>query len=124
MDILRSDELDAEGLSADQVREWMNKECREWHLEGKKLLLIVPDQTRTAPLGVVFKAFCNLWLDRVQMLDVMIALGTHPPMSEGGICKRLELSTKERLPKPSESSGWSAFLSSSKKQWHQKKDVK
>ncbi len=96
MDILRSDELDAEGLSADQVREWMNKECREWHLEGKKLLLIVPDQTRTAPLGVVFKAFCNLWLDRVQMLDVMIALGTHPPMSEGGICKRLELSTKER----------------------------
>src|SRR5207247_2571483 len=34
--------------------------------------------------------------DATKALDVLVALGTHPPMSEEAICGRLEISTAER----------------------------
>jgi nickel-dependent lactate racemase len=60
-------------------------------------LLIVPDQTRTAPLGLIFRAFCELWLKSAAQIDVMVALGTHPAMSEKAILQRLEISRQERF---------------------------
>jgi len=63
---------------------------------GKKLLLIVPDATRSCPLGAVFKAVHAHLAGSVAALDVMVALGTHAPMSEEAICARLELSAAER----------------------------
>jgi nickel-dependent lactate racemase len=65
-------------------------------LGGKRVLLIVPDSTRTAPVGLFFKAIFEALDKRASRLDVMIALGTHPPMSEGAICERLEISPKQR----------------------------
>ncbi|CAN5415445.1 lactate racemase domain-containing protein [soil metagenome] len=62
----------------------------------KKVLLIVPDMTRTAPIGPVFKAFYRAIGVQCSHVDVMVALGTHPPMSEEAICERLELSHTER----------------------------
>lgn len=62
----------------------------------KKVLLIVPDATRSCPLGMVFKAIHAHLGGTAAALDVMIALGTHPPMSEEAICARLELSAEER----------------------------
>ena len=60
------------------------------------MLLIVPDGTRTAPIGLVFKAlFAHIGTVTAQ-LDIMIALGTHQPMSEEAICQRLEISLEER----------------------------
>ncbi|MBO4544945.1 MAG: hypothetical protein J5773_04100, partial [Verrucomicrobia bacterium] len=67
--------------TAVQVREWLSGATRNWNIANRKTLLIVPDQTRTAPLGMLFKAFCELWLESAAALDVMVALGTHPPMS-------------------------------------------
>jgi len=63
---------------------------------NKKILLIVPDATRTAPVGTVFKGLHRLLGNVAQSLDVMIALGTHQPMSEEAICERLEISADER----------------------------
>ncbi|MBQ7589390.1 MAG: DUF2088 domain-containing protein [Verrucomicrobia bacterium] len=82
--------------TAVQVREWLSEATRNWNLANRKTLLIVPDQTRTAPLGMLFKAFCELWLESAAALDVMVALGTHPPMGEEAICRRLELTARER----------------------------
>lgn len=65
-------------------------------LLGRRVLLIVPDSTRSCPLGMVFKAVHSHLADVVDSLDVMIALGTHPPMTEAAICERLELSPAER----------------------------
>jgi nickel-dependent lactate racemase len=62
---------------------------------GKKLLLIVPDNTRTAPVGTLFKGLHRRLSGSVRSLDILIALGTHPPMSEAAICRRLELSGEE-----------------------------
>ena len=66
------------------------------NLDGKRVLLIVPDGTRTAPIGVMFRLIHQYLSDRTQALDVMIALGTHPPMSESAICERLEITLDER----------------------------
>lgn len=65
-------------------------------LRGKRILLIVPDATRTCPLGMVFKEVHRQLHGEVAALDVMIALGTHAPMSEVAICARLEISPDER----------------------------
>lgn len=64
--------------------------------KGKKILLIVPDSTRTAPVGQVFQAIHRHCHSRAKALDVMIALGTHPPMTEEAICERLEITGEER----------------------------
>ena len=63
---------------------------------GQKILLIVPDHTRTAPVGLLFKNIHRQIGEATAALDVMIALGTHPPMDEEAICKRLEISPEER----------------------------
>jgi nickel-dependent lactate racemase len=62
----------------------------------KRVLLIVPDGTRTAPVGLVFQTLHEQIAHLTKSFDVMVALGTHPPMSEAAICNRLEISETER----------------------------
>ena len=64
--------------------------------KGKRILLIVPDHTRTAPVGLLFQTIFDQIGTLTQHLDVLVALGTHPPMSEEAICGRLEISNDER----------------------------
>jgi nickel-dependent lactate racemase len=64
--------------------------------KGKRVLLIVPDHTRTAPVGLLFKTIFQQIGAVTKELDVLIALGTHPPMSEQAICDRLEISLQEK----------------------------
>jgi nickel-dependent lactate racemase len=48
----------------------------------KRVLLIVPDSTRTAPLPILFPALRELLGPVTRQLDVLVALGTHPPMPQ------------------------------------------
>lgn len=68
-------------------------------LSGKRVLLIIPDGTRTAPVGLMFKTIFDLIGSDVAQIDVMIALGTHQPMSDEAINRRLEISSEERAGK-------------------------
>jgi lactate racemase len=83
-------------LSNEQVLEAIGKACPISEYLGKKVLLIVPDGTRTCPLGLLFKGLFAHIGTHVTALDVMIALGTHQPMNEEAICHRLEISMEER----------------------------
>jgi nickel-dependent lactate racemase len=62
---------------------------------GKRVLLIIPDNTRTAPVGQMFKAIFAQIGEAAGAVDILVALGTHPPMSEEAICGRLEISVEE-----------------------------
>lgn len=84
------------GLDANQVRTVVKRACPLEDYRGKRVLLIVPDGTRTAPIGMMFAALHAHLSESVKTLDVMIALGTHPPMSEEAICQRLEITAAER----------------------------
>jgi lactate racemase len=86
-------------LSNDQVLEMIREACPASEFRGKKVLLIVPDGTRTCPLGMLFKGIFDQIAARAAVLDVMIALGTHQPMNEEAICHRLEISVEERRAK-------------------------
>src|SRR5271154_4597225 len=86
-------------LSNEQVLKMIGRACPVSEYSGKKVLLIVPDGTRTCPLGMLFKGLFAQIGARAAALDVMIALGTHQPMSEEAICQRLEISEEERRAK-------------------------
>lgn len=83
-------------LTDEQVRQWIVTHLDPEDFRGKRLLLIVPDATRTAPLPLLFDVLFKHLRPVVEAFDVMIALGTHPPMSEAQICKLLGVSEKER----------------------------
>lgn len=84
-------------LGAEEVARIVAEGCPAAELKGKRVLLIVPDATRSCPLGMVFKEVHRQLTGSVAALDVMIALGTHPPMSEEAICDRLEITPAERV---------------------------
>jgi nickel-dependent lactate racemase len=69
--------------------------CPEADYRGQRVLLIVPDGTRTAPVGLIFRALYQQIGPLTRAFDVLIALGTHPPMTDEAICRRLEISETE-----------------------------
>ena len=83
-------------LSATDVQTLIQQVCPAKDYRGKRVLLIVPDGTRTAPIGLLFKTLHAQIGSVTSAFDVLIALGTHPPMSEHAICERLEISSSER----------------------------
>jgi len=83
-------------LSCGQILATVEAACLPHVWDGKKVLVIVPDSTRTAPVGPVFRALHSTVADRCRAFDVMVALGTHPPMCEPAICGRLEITAEER----------------------------
>ena len=66
-------------------------------LTGKRVLAILPDHTRSAPIDVMFRVVYKLLADRVKNLDFIIALGTHPPMSDDAINERVGITHEERV---------------------------
>jgi lactate racemase len=65
-------------------------------LAGKRVLVIVPDGTRTAPIALMYQLLQAQLGPYVARLDVLIALGTHKPMSEPAIERLLGVSAAER----------------------------
>jgi nickel-dependent lactate racemase len=86
-------------VSEAAVRELLGTEIGRWDIRGKRVLLIVPDNTRTAPIGLLFRLLHELLAGVVAGLDVLIALGTHPPMSDEAINRRLGITDDDRLGK-------------------------
>jgi nickel-dependent lactate racemase len=72
-------------LTADEMRNWIQQHVPLEDFRGKRVLLIVPDNTRTAPLPVLFPALRSLLRPVTASLDLLVALGTHPPMPEDKI---------------------------------------
>ena len=83
-------------MNDSEIAPWIAQRHPASQVRGQRVLLIIPDGTRTAPIGAVFKALHAEWSGAVAALDVLVALGTHPPMSEEAICGRLEISLEER----------------------------
>ncbi len=66
---------------------------------GKRVLAIMPDLTRIAPLPQLFPLLEEVLRPRVAQLDYLIALGTHRPMTDDEITHMLGLSAEERATK-------------------------
>lgn len=65
-------------------------------LANKRVLVIIPDATRTMPLPLFFRLLVKHLRPRARAITFLIALGTHPPLSETAILKLLDLTRAER----------------------------
>jgi len=83
-------------LTEEDVEAIAARELEQLDLDGKRALLIIPDSTRSAPVGMMFRVIHRLIGKTVKKLDIMIALGTHPAMSDDAINRRLEITADER----------------------------
>ena len=72
-------------LSLSQIEETIVAGLSGMRLAGKRVLLIVPDLTRSCPLGAVARLLHKHLRPTAAAMDMLIALGTHPPMSEAQI---------------------------------------
>jgi nickel-dependent lactate racemase len=83
-------------LTPNQVAETVARACPADSYRNKRILLIVPDGTRTAPVGLVFQALHRQLGSVAGAFDVLVALGTHQPMTELAICQRLDITFEQR----------------------------
>lgn len=64
-------------------------------LEGKSVLVLIPDSTRSFPFRLVFTSICRLLKGKARSLDFLIALGTHRPMGDAAIRSMLGITEEE-----------------------------
>ncbi|MBE3567049.1 MAG: DUF2088 domain-containing protein, partial [Thermogemmatispora sp.] len=86
----------SETLSSSQVSDLLQRALEPLALAGKRVLVIIPDGTRSAPIPLFFRLLNEQLYSRVAQLDYLIALGTHPPLSEAAITALVGFSAEER----------------------------
>lgn len=65
-------------------------------IDNQRVLVIIPDGTRSAPIPLFFKLFHELLWGRASALDFLVALGTHQPMSEQALNRLVGITEAER----------------------------
>jgi lactate racemase len=86
-------------LTPDQVQQLVTQGFDSINLDGKRVLVIIPDSTRTAPIPLMFRLLNERVGPRAAKLDFLIALGTHQPMTDDAIARLVGISTAERAKK-------------------------
>ncbi len=84
-------------LTDDDVQQLITQACDALPLDNKRVLVIIPDGTRTAPIPLFFRLLYEQLGRRVARLDYLIALGTHPPMDEAAIDHLVGVSAQTRV---------------------------
>ncbi len=85
-----------ETLTDNDVQHAISQALDSLSLDRKRVLVIIPDGTRTAPIPLFFRLLYEHIGQRIARLDYLIALGTHPPMEEAAIEHLVGVSAQER----------------------------
>jgi nickel-dependent lactate racemase len=64
--------------------------------KGERWLVIVPDDTRTLPMPEIFEVLAEELAPKVKELAFLVALGTHPPMTEAQLDAHFGPTWRER----------------------------
>src|SRR5512143_588535 len=65
-----------------EVREIAREGLARLPLDGRRVLVLIPDGTRTMPMPGLFAVLEECLGRRAAALDFLVALGTHPPMTD------------------------------------------
>jgi lactate racemase len=76
-------------LPVDDVTAFIVEALSRADLDGKRICVVVPDRTRTCPLPLIMNAFHSALQSRAKEVTVVIALGTHQPMSQPDLARHL-----------------------------------
>lgn len=83
-------------LSQTEVEAVVTEGLAALPLDEQRVLVILPDRTRTMPLPIFFRAIVQSLLPRVKELNFLVALGTHPPIDETEMLQMVGLTAKEK----------------------------
>jgi nickel-dependent lactate racemase len=76
-------------LTEDEARSFVTSALKSVPLDGRSLCVVVPDSTRSCPLPLLVGAVQDAVRGRVSRLTILIALGTHPAMTEEQLAEHL-----------------------------------
>jgi nickel-dependent lactate racemase len=82
-------------LADEQVAAIVAQALDDARWDGKRVLVLVPDLTRTAPIPLMFRIVYRALADRVAALDFMVALGTHPPLPDEKLYELMGITPEE-----------------------------
>ncbi len=74
-------------LAAAEVRQILTAGLDRSRYAGKRVLAVIPDSTRTAPIPLMYRLLHEVLGPRVEALDFLVALGTHPPMDDAALSR-------------------------------------
>jgi len=78
-------------LSAAEIESIVAQGLAPLGLAGRRVLVIVPDGTRSIPLPLFFRVLMGQLRPQAAAVDVLVALGTHPPMSRAALLAHVGL---------------------------------
>src|SRR5712664_245946 len=84
------------GLTEGEVREVLANAFSEMRVDGRRILVLIPDDTRHAPIPMLFRLLNEILGTEAARLDFMIALGTHPAMTPAAVDKLVGMPESER----------------------------
>jgi nickel-dependent lactate racemase len=84
-------------LSQDEIISTMQKGLGN-QFAKLKVLVLIPDHTRSLPLPFLFRTLTEI-LANTRQLDFMVALGTHPALSEDSLYQLVGITAEERATK-------------------------
>ena len=76
-------------LTEDELRALLAASTHEMAVDGKRVLTIIPDGTRTMPMAQLFRLLQLEIGKRAAACDYLVALGTHPLMTEEQLTRML-----------------------------------
>ncbi len=82
-------------LTEEETRDILFRGFENAQLQDQRVLIIIPDSTRSGPMPLMFRLIHEALGDKVKQLDFLIALGTHQPMSRQAILKHLGVTEAE-----------------------------
>ena len=83
-------------IGQDQAREILWQGIAAEDVQGKRVLVLTPDATRTAPLPMMLRLINERIGSKAARLDFMVALGTHQPMTDEEIRDLYGVTLEER----------------------------
>jgi nickel-dependent lactate racemase len=86
-------------LTTQNVKDICAAAVADLPLDGKRVLVLIPDHTRHAPIDLFFHVLSDLLQTRVKALDYLVATGTHAAMETERIYRHVGLTASEHQQK-------------------------
>jgi lactate racemase len=95
MDSVARSGAPGEPIGAGRVLEICRGALAGLDLRAKRVLVLIPDHTRHAPIGLFFRALYDVLGKSVKCLDYLVATGTHRAMEEDRLYRHIGITREE-----------------------------
>ena len=72
-------------LTEDEIRRIVADSLAGHDLDGRHVVVIIPDGTRSAPMALMLRLLHDVLAGRARRIDALVALGTHQPMDDAAL---------------------------------------